>query len=221
MAWGNFSWWGKTNVKMPQKESLVKTALKTLRKGQRRQVKGRWDQGRESEMPAPCGDLVAGGTRGRVLALHWKFPLELKKKKKGQCVLGGFKYKFLLSLLPKWCGAACKYWNINCPNGLAEVLLPDYCERCVCLSTLLQGKVNQTNDNCQKSRAKNHTFPYVSEAGSMAGSVRMWRETCPKAAVSPNRPSCPALCILPHLYLSRCNGTVIHYFMEQGGRQDG
>lgn len=53
-----------------------------------------------------------------------------------------------------WGSAVCKYWNINCLNGLAEML-----PWAMCLSTLLQGKASQINDNCQKSRAKKVYFP--------------------------------------------------------------
>lgn len=53
-----------------------------------------------------------------------------------------------------WGSSVCKYWNINCLNGLAEML-----PWAMCLSTLLQGKASQINDNCQKSRAKKVYFP--------------------------------------------------------------
>lgn len=72
-----------------------------------------------------------------------KFPLCLKSKH--------IHYK---KIKLAWGSAVCKYWNINCLNGLAERL-----PWAMCLSTLLQGKASQINDNCQKSKAKKVYFP--------------------------------------------------------------
>lgn len=78
------------------------------------------------------------------VAVTGKFPLCLKSKH--------IHYK---KIKLAWGSSVCKYWNINCLNGLAEML-----PWAMCLSTLLQGKASQINDNCQKSKAKKVYFPW-------------------------------------------------------------
>lgn len=61
-----------------------------------------------------------------------------------------------------------------------------------------------------KSRAKKGIpSPVRVRTDSMPASVRMWRETCLKAAECPNRPSFPALSTLLPLCLAKHRGVVI------------
>lgn len=144
-------------------------------------------------MPALHRDHLAAGTQG-----SFGTTLEVSiwsSNKREQFVLEDFKYKFLLSPLPKWWDIACKYCNINCLNGPAEVL--SHLTMC---QPDCRGK--QAKQQFPKSRVKKLYFllcQRLTQCNFTLSACEMCQRPLEPAFI-------PALSILLHFYLAKHGG---------------